>query len=161
MRARQPVGFLALLLLVFVLSVCTRDAAQAVDRWPPWQSYGEAEQAARNKLKRRAAPQQSEIDALNRKVAELRGAGKNAEAIAVAERALLLTERRNGPNHPATAAALTTLAELLIEQKRFAEAEPLLKRALAIREKAKGGDGDVAEAHQQSRQALREAGAQG
>ncbi len=138
MLARQSLGYLALLMLVLVLSVCALDAAQAIERWPPWQSYGDAENSARAKLKRHAVPKQSEIDALNRKVGELRSAGKSAEAIAAAKGALVLTERAYGPNHAATAAALTRLAELLIEQKRYADAEPLLKRALAIREKDKG-----------------------
>ena len=43
-----------------------------------------------------------------------------------------MTEKRNGPNNPATAAALTSYAELLIAQKRYAEAEPVLKRVVAF-----------------------------
>jgi esterase/lipase superfamily enzyme len=134
-RARHSIGPVGLLLFVLLLCVCVRDEARALDRWPPWQSYGEAESAARAKQKRRA-PQQNEIDALNRQVEVLRQAGKYAEAVPVAQRALKLTEQRHGPNHAATAAALTTLAELLIAQNRYADAEPLLKRALAIREKS-------------------------
>ena len=143
MRARQRTVSVTFLLIV-LLTVCARNEAQAIDRWPPWQSYGEAEQSARAHHKR--APKQAEIDALNRKVEELRAAGKGAEAIPVAARALALTERRHGANDAATAAALTTLADLLIAQNRLKDAEPLLKRALAIREKAKSGGGDVAQA---------------
>jgi len=146
---RQPNRSVVFLLLVLVLSICAQEVAQAQTRWPPWQSYGEAERAARakKKLKRPATPQQSQIDALNKKVEELRQAGKHAEATAAAQTALRLTERRYGPYHARTATALTTLAELLIAQKRFADAEPLLKRALAIREKSKSStDAEIAEA---------------
>ena len=52
-----------------------------------------------------------------------------------------------GPNDPQTAAALTTLADLYGAQNKFAEAEPLLKRAIAIHEKAKKPDnGEIAQA---------------
>jgi esterase/lipase superfamily enzyme/tetratricopeptide (TPR) repeat protein len=141
---RQPfaaVGFV----LVLLFAAVGGDGASAQDRWPPWQSYGEAEQAQRPKQKRIAVPKQSEIDALNKRVADLREAGKTEEAIAAAKRALALTEQRYGRTHAATAAALTTLAELLVAQERYAEAEPLLKRALAIRQSAKQPDsGDIA-----------------
>ncbi len=147
MGARQPIGSIGFLLLLLLLCVCVRDAAEAQTRWPPWQSYGEAEKSTRSKLKRRraAVPKQSEIDALNRKVEELRQAGKMGEAIPLAERALRLTEKRYGPKHAETAAALTTLAELLIAQSRYADAEPLLKRALTIRETSKNANsGEIA-----------------
>jgi esterase/lipase superfamily enzyme len=141
---RQPfaaVGFV----LVLLFAAVGGDGASAQDRWPPWQSYGEAEQAQRPKQKRTAVPKPSEIDALNKRVADLREAGKTEEAIAAAKRALALTEQRYGRTHAATAAALTTLAELLVAQARYAEAEPLLKRALAIRQSAKQPDsGDIA-----------------
>jgi esterase/lipase superfamily enzyme/tetratricopeptide (TPR) repeat protein len=138
-RMRQPWGAAGFSLLAALLIVLLCDVASAQSRWPPWQSYGEAERVAQEKRKRQQAaiPQQSEIDALNALVAKLRQAGKTDAAIAVAKRALALTERRYGRDHVATAAALTTLAELLIETKRYADAEPLLKRALAISEKGK------------------------
>ena len=43
-----------------------------------------------------------------------------------------------GPDHPSVAATLNNLALLYWAQGRYAEAEPLLKRALAIFEKALG-----------------------
>jgi esterase/lipase superfamily enzyme len=135
---RQPFGTPGLFLLAVLLAVVMCDAAGAQSRWPPWQSYGEAERTAHAKQKRQATPKQGEIDALNKRVEQLRRAGKTAEAIAAAKSAVSLTEKIYGPNHPATAAALTRLADLLIEQKRYAEAEPLLKRALAIHEKSMG-----------------------
>jgi esterase/lipase superfamily enzyme len=45
-----------------------------------------------------------------------------------------------GPHHPDVGTPLNNLAELYRAQGRFAEAEPLYKRALSIREKALGPD---------------------
>jgi esterase/lipase superfamily enzyme len=136
-RMRQPLGTAGFFLFAVLLAAFVCGKADAQDRWPPWQSYSQAEKAARAKAKRRAVPKQSQINALNAQAAKLRQAGKIDKAIVVAKRALNLTQRRHGRNHVATAAALTTLAELLIEKKRYAQAEPLLKRALAIRKRSK------------------------
>ena len=43
-----------------------------------------------------------------------------------------------GPDHPTVATSLNDLATLYQAQGKYAEAEPLYKRALAIREKALG-----------------------
>ncbi len=43
-----------------------------------------------------------------------------------------------GPDHPEVAASLNNLAGLYYKQGKYAKAEPLQKRALAIREKALG-----------------------
>ena len=43
-----------------------------------------------------------------------------------------------GPEHPATAATLNNLAVLYDAQGRYAEAEPLYTRGLAIQEKVLG-----------------------
>ena len=53
-------------------------------------------------------------------------------------RALASIEKSAGPENPFTAGALANLAELLQEEGRHAEAEPLLHRVLAITEKAEG-----------------------
>ena len=45
-----------------------------------------------------------------------------------------------GPDHPDVATALSNLATSYLTQGRYAEAEPLYKRALAIDEKALGPD---------------------
>ena len=45
-----------------------------------------------------------------------------------------------GPDHPDVATSLNNLALLYYEQGRYADAEPLYKRSLAIREKAVGPD---------------------
>jgi tetratricopeptide (TPR) repeat protein len=44
------------------------------------------------------------------------------------------------PTHPDIAVTLNSMAGLLRDQGRFAEAEPLYRRALAIRERALGPD---------------------
>ena len=43
-----------------------------------------------------------------------------------------------GATHPETAVSLNTLTELYMEQGRYEEAEPLLKRAISIREEQLG-----------------------
>ena len=45
-----------------------------------------------------------------------------------------------GPDHPDVARSLNNLADLYERQGRYAEAEPLFERALAIRERAVGPD---------------------
>ena len=54
------------------------------------------------------------------------------------KRALAISEKALGPEHPDVAISLNNLALLYRAQGRYAEAEPLLKRALAISEKALG-----------------------
>ncbi len=51
---------------------------------------------------------------------------------------LRLSEQEFGPDHPDVATDLNNLAKVYRFQGRYAEAEPLLKRALAIFEKALG-----------------------
>ncbi|MGI5940344.1 MAG: tetratricopeptide repeat protein, partial [Thermoleophilia bacterium] len=47
-------------------------------------------------------------------------------------RALEITERSYGPEHPQVATGLNNLALLLKDTNRLAEAEPLMRRALEI-----------------------------
>jgi tetratricopeptide (TPR) repeat protein len=56
------------------------------------------------------------------------------------KRALAISEKALGPDHPAVAIRLNNLALLYRVQGRYADAEPLYKRALAIDEKALGPD---------------------
>src|SRR5262245_1841676 len=74
--------------------------------------------------------------ALNAEVLRLHQAGKYAEATEVAKRLLTIYEREFGPKHPYVATSLYTLAELYWRQGRYAEAEPLSKLSLTIREEA-------------------------
>ncbi len=60
-------------------------------------------------------------------------AGRYDEALPFWKKALKLGQREFGPEHPSTAMLLNNLAELYRLQGRYAEAEPLYKRALARR----------------------------
>ena len=64
--------------------------------------------------------------------------GRYAEAEPSYKRALAISEKALGPEHPDVALRYNNLAVLYWAQGRYAEAEPLHKRALAIREKALG-----------------------
>lgn len=143
MPARQTIAASALFLLLALFSAPTRDVASAEERWPPWQSYTEAENAARQKaLQRKKAPVLNPA-LLNRRIAQLKATGKYAPAILLARQAVALAERK-GADSIELATALETLADLYEAQKRYADAEPLLKRSLAIREKTEGRPGAAA-----------------
>ncbi len=136
MFARKTIAVTSLLALLALFSVLMHGAADAQSRWPPWQSYGEAEDASRKKP-RKARP--GEAARLNRQIAQLKAAGKYAEAIPLAQKALALAEKK-GATSPDVANALDTLAELYVAQSKYAEAEPLLQRSLAIRGESSGPD---------------------
>jgi tetratricopeptide (TPR) repeat protein/CHAT domain-containing protein len=82
----------------------------------------------------------SDLDDLNRQVAELYRQGQYAKATELALRTLRLAEARFGADHRSVGRALNNLALLYRAQGRYAEAEPLHKRDLAISEKALGPD---------------------
>jgi tetratricopeptide (TPR) repeat protein len=79
-----------------------------------------------------------QLHALNQQVTQLYEAGKYAEAIPIAQRALELAERQFGPDHPEVGTALNNLAELFRQQRRYFDAEALTERSLSIYEKALG-----------------------
>jgi tetratricopeptide (TPR) repeat protein len=82
---------------------------------------------------------------LNKRAIELYEAGRYSEAIPLVQRALAITEKALGPDHPDVAQSLNNLAVLYQAQGRYVEAEPLLKRSLEINEKAFGANSlDVA-----------------
>jgi CHAT domain-containing protein/tetratricopeptide (TPR) repeat protein len=78
------------------------------------------------------------IAALQKKMGQLYGQGRYAEAVAVGRRVLALTERAYGSSSLAAAKPLNNLAVAYQKQGRYAEAEPLYKRAIAINEKMRG-----------------------
>jgi Tfp pilus assembly protein PilF len=47
---------------------------------------------------------------------------------------LAIKEKSLGPNHPSVATTLNNLGQVFLLQHRYAEAEPLFRRALEIRE---------------------------
>ena len=93
-----------------------------------------------------AAPQASsgqdlkEAEELTAKVTQLHDAGKFAEALPLAQRALSLREQALGPNHADVASSLENLATLYSAQGRYADVEPLLERSVTIRESVLGPD---------------------
>lgn len=70
-----------------------------------------------------------DIAVLNQRVSELYGAGKYAEAIPLAEKSLDLICRPKGENRLDTVTRIGWLAVLYQSQDRYAQAEPLYKRA--------------------------------
>jgi tetratricopeptide (TPR) repeat protein len=66
--------------------------------------------------------------------------GKYAEAESLYQRALVVSQKTLGPDHPTIAIILNNLANLYMDQGKYFEAEPLYQRALAIREQALGAD---------------------
>jgi CHAT domain-containing protein/Tfp pilus assembly protein PilF len=87
-----------------------------------------------------SAQQNGDFNALTLQARKLRQAGKYAEAIDVARRAVAAAERQFGPDDAKVGTALIDLALSYKNQGRYDEAEPLNKRALAIDEKALGAD---------------------
>jgi tetratricopeptide (TPR) repeat protein len=75
---------------------------------------------------------------LNEEVGQLYRAGRYAQALPLAQKALQIRYKDLGPEHPETAISLTTLGLLYQEMGSLDEALPLLERALKIREKAIG-----------------------
>jgi tetratricopeptide (TPR) repeat protein len=71
-------------------------------------------------------------ETLSTQVYQLYQAGKYAEAIPLARRALTLREKALGPGHPDVGKTLDILAVLYDSLDRYGEAEPLYKRALAL-----------------------------
>src|SRR5262249_1820487 len=67
-------------------------------------------------------------------------AGHYVEAELHSNRAIAISQKSPGADHPDTAEKLHNQALLYYSQGKYAEAEPLFKRALAIREKALGAD---------------------
>ena len=81
-----------------------------------------------------------DVTTLNQHVVQLYGQGKYKEATVIAEKALRLTERTLGKDHPDTLGSVNNLAFLYKAQGRYGEAEPLLRRALEARERVLGKD---------------------
>ncbi len=79
-----------------------------------------------------------ELEALPRRIQELRMRGQGAEAAKLAERYVTQAEARYGADQPGVVPALLEAALVLEQEGDKARAETLLKQALAVREKAFG-----------------------
>ena len=84
--------------------------------------------------------QLAEANRLNQQAIQLYQAGHYAEAVPLAQQALAILEKAQGPEHPNVAMALGGLAELYRAQGDYGRATPLCQRSLAILEKALGPD---------------------
>src|SRR5215213_9284225 len=116
-----------------VLSQCT--SALANNSGPAAVSLkGETQQPAAQ------SAELAEADSLSRSVIELHKAGRDDEAMVLANRVLALREKALGPNDKSVAVALFNLAELYVAKRKYGTAEPLYKRALTILEKAQVAD---------------------
>ena len=76
--------------------------------------------------------------ALNNLAGLLQATNRLSEAEPLLRRALAISEKSYGPDHPTVAIGLNNLAGLLRATNRLSEAEPLFRRALAIAEKGLG-----------------------
>ncbi len=85
-----------------------------------------------------------QIAALNRKVEDLRNAGKLKEALGAARQALALTIERQGRDGLPAARALALVADVYLQMQNYAEAEPLLRRALEVMQAAGAGEAETA-----------------
>ena len=93
-----------------------------------------------------AAAQQGDLGATLRRFNELYAAGNYPAALVEAQKLEAGVKARFGVNHANYGVALDNLARVYGQQGKYADAEGLYKRALAIREKALGADHpDVAE----------------
>jgi CHAT domain-containing protein/Tfp pilus assembly protein PilF len=79
-----------------------------------------------------------EAEALDGRARQLYEQGHYNDAIPMAQRALTVAEKALGPEDPARAYFLNSLAQLYRAIGAYAEAEPLYKKALSIREKVLG-----------------------
>jgi CHAT domain-containing protein/tetratricopeptide (TPR) repeat protein len=94
-----------------------------------------------------AAQQVGDLNAILRRFNELNDAGNYPAALVEAQKLEAEVKARFGVNHPNYTVTLNNLALVYWEQGRYADAEGLYKRALAIREKALGASHpDVAQA---------------
>src|SRR5215831_15104439 len=75
---------------------------------------------------------------LLQQIGELSKAGRYADAIPLGRQLVAALENIAGKDHPMAAMGLISLGDLYRLQGELDEAEPLLLRALAIREKALG-----------------------
>src|SRR5262245_16834856 len=88
-----------------------------------------------------AAPtgaQGADIDAIVQRFQKFYGAGNYDAALIEAQKLEAAVKTRDGPKSTRYAIALHTLAQVYQSQGKYAEAEPLYQRTLAINEKALG-----------------------
>ena len=90
-----------------------------------------------------SAQENDDAEALNAEVERLYEAGRYDEAIPLAVRALAISEKVLGPEHPQVALSLNNLARLYWAKGDYVRAGPLFERALANRDKVHGPEPPV------------------
>lgn len=80
----------------------------------------------------------SDWEMLIRKSESLYEEGQYQRAIDAAKKAVEVSEKQLGKNHPDVAYCLNSLAELYRAKQQYKEAEPIYKRSIAIYEKTSG-----------------------
>jgi len=90
-----------------------------------------------------AAAQQGDARAIHKRFNALYDAGDYPAALVEAQKLETAVRARFGVSHPVYGAALSTLAMAYSKQGKYADAEDLYKRALAIFEKARGTSQDL------------------
>ena len=84
------------------------------------------------------ASEESSLDRLTRRIAELMKAARYKEAIPLVEKLIAFCEKQFGPEDPFTTVSIINLAVLHDTIGDYKRAEPLYERALKIREKVLG-----------------------
>jgi class 3 adenylate cyclase/tetratricopeptide (TPR) repeat protein len=107
--------------------------------WPQCERVLLHAQAALETLQKGAEPVTA-ADLARRCAIYLWARGEYGAAERLCAHALTILEKAHGPDHPDVARALNNLGVLYMELGRYAEAEPLLTRALATREGELGSD---------------------
>jgi tetratricopeptide (TPR) repeat protein len=113
---------------------------QRVEYWPVCQYLLQHMLACAEWIERTHIITERSAFLLNQTACYLQCRGDYREAEPLHERALEISERQLGDEHPDTAKSLNNLALLYTSQGKYAEAEPLYKRALRIYEGQLGGE---------------------
>ena len=120
----------------------TGAAYRYAEKFTPWRPARKAIEAFRQALaifRVDPGPRSKEVGLLLAAIAEAQQAqGQGGEAIASFREALDIVEVDPGPETAVTATCLNKLSLLLLYRDAFQEAEPLMQRALKIREKLYG-----------------------
>ncbi|MFI6097216.1 tetratricopeptide repeat protein [Lentzea sp. NPDC051213] len=114
--------------------------------WPRWQALLSHVLAVADHVENDPARCAAENSGwlVDRAATYLQVRGRHADAIHLFKRALAIIEGVHGPGSLAAASTLNNLGESLFEQDLSAEAIPVLKRSLAIHERADGEQISVA-----------------
>ena len=94
----------------------------------------------------RADEQPVDLLSFTDRLQQLHEAGNYPEGLRIAEQYVVAARKRHGEEHPDYVTAISWFAVLLRDANRFSEAEPWLRRALAITEKAGSDNPFVANA---------------